>query len=130
MQKRWWDLYRQGLAIFKGDKGAAARRAWSYLKREGARTLFDKYSNRSAKILYDTGRLFNSITVGHGWSGATIRSNHPAANAHHNGVPGRLPQRRLWPGPNRWPAEWWKDIINEVAQGVVDITVQTLKTVK
>ena len=28
-QARWWDLYRQGLAMFKGDKASAARRAWA-----------------------------------------------------------------------------------------------------
>lgn len=118
---RWWDLYRQGLVIFKRDKGAAARRAWSILKREGATTLFDKYGSRRVTILYDTGALYHSIKVRVNRSEAVISSDHPGAAAHHNGIPGRLPQRRLWPGPRRWPRSWWDEILQIVQQEVVDI---------
>src|SRR4051812_8200366 len=41
-RERWWNLYRHGLAMFKGDQGSAARRAWGILKGEGAETLLDK----------------------------------------------------------------------------------------
>lgn len=123
-QARWWKLYSQGLAMFDGDKERAARRAWAILRREGAVTLFDKYSNRRVDILYNTGELYRSIKLHITNSGATISSNHPAAKAHHNGVPGRLPRRRLWPGPYKWPQAWWDEIAEQIRVGVVDITTK------
>lgn len=135
-QARWWDLYRQGLAIYEGDKGKAAIRAWGILKREGAVTLFQRYSGRHAEILRDTGVLLNSLSPGISAPGSvfrtepgsvTIGTNVPYAAAHHNGVPGRLPQRRLWPPVERWPAAWWQDITEQVRDGLVDITVQLVR---
>lgn len=120
-QERWWALYRQGLAIYDGDKGAAAKRAWGILKGEGATTLFDKYSGRIVEILRSTGRLYNSIQVLETGPGSvTIGSNVAYAAAHHNGVPGKLPQRRLWPEPSSWPRAWWEDVLAVLVQGVVD----------
>lgn len=129
-QDRWWDLYRQGLAISKGDKGSAARRAWAILKNEGATTLFDKYGHRRVMILYNTGQLFNSISLRVNRSEARISTDRRGAAAHHNGVPGRLPQRRLWPGPRRWPKSWWADITDLVVQGVIDMTAQQVRGAK
>ncbi len=60
-QSRWWQLYRQGLAMFRGDKSRAAKRAWVILKGEGATTLISKYGGRKVDILYKTGGLYNSI---------------------------------------------------------------------
>lgn len=126
---RWWDLYRQGLAIFQGEKAAAARRAWAILKREGATTFFDKYGSRRVTILYDTGALYRSIKARVNRSEAVVSSDHPGAAAHHNGVPGKLPQRRLWPGPYRWPVSWWEDIIQIVQQEVADIAERAARGV-
>ena len=136
-QARWWDLYRQGLAIYRGDKGRAAKRAWGILKREGAVTLFERYSGRHAEILRDTGVLLNSLSPGTspgsvfqpGPGSVTIGTNVPYAAAHHSGVPGRLPQRRLWPEPSRWPAAWWEDMTEQVRDGLVDIVVQLVRNV-
>lgn len=127
-QERWWALYRQGLAMFKGDKGSAARRAWSIVKGEGATTLFDKYSNRTVQILIDSGKLLRSLTAGTsnpdnvfrvGQDEIVIGTSRKGALAHHNGVPGKLPQRRLWPPTDKWPDRWWKDLADETARSVV-----------
>ncbi len=135
-QERWWALYRQGLAIYKGDKGSAAKRAWGILKREGATTLFDKYKNRQVEILRDTGLLLNSLSPTLGAPGqvfrvaggsVTIGSNRAGAAAHHRGVPGRLPQRRLWPEVGRWPDAWWRDITDQVIAGAVDAAVRLVR---
>ncbi len=125
-QSRWWTLYKQGLAMFKGDKGHAAARAWFILKKEGAVTLLDKYGHRQVEILRDTGILLNSLSPGvapnqifHTRKGEVIvGTNRKGAGYHHRGIPNRLPRRRLWPDPRRWPATWWADIM-EVARGVV-----------
>lgn len=135
-QKRWWDLYRQGLAIFKGDKASAAKRAWAILKNEGAQTLLQKYGNRNVEILRDTGLLLNSLSPGVtsaeqifkvGNGEVIVGTNRKGASDHHNGIPGRLPQRRLWPEPSKWPASWWRDITEEVKAGLIDLTVQLMK---
>lgn len=118
-QKRWWSLYSRGLAMFGGSKVRAARRAWTILRAEGATTLFDKYGHHSVRILYDTGALYRSISVRVNRNEAIISSSHPAAVAHHNGRPGKLPQRRLWPGPRRWPDTWWRDLIEIIQQEAV-----------
>lgn len=136
---RWWDLYRQGLAIYKGDKGLAARRAWAVLKREGVTTLIAKYGNRPVEILHDTGLLLNSLTPGThsaeqvfrlGQATVTIGTSRRGALAHHRGVPGRLPQRRLWPELRRWPATWWQDMLDQVRVGLIDMAAQLARTAR
>lgn len=138
-QERWWNLYRQGLAMFKGDKGSAAKRAWGIIKREGAQTLVEKYGNRKVEILRDTGLLLNSLSPGSsssdqvfrvGVGDVTIGTTRKGAAAHHNGVLGRLPQRRLWPAPDKWPDGWWQDIYDQVKIACVDIAIQLLSSVK
>lgn len=128
-QERWWSLYRQGLAMYRGDKGRAARRAWVILRGEGATTLLDKYGGRRVEILRDTGLLLNSLSPGVASAERVLRAgpgevivgtNRRGAAAHHAGVPGRLPQRRLWPEPSRWPASWWRDIAEQVRAGLLD----------
>lgn len=129
-QERWWRLYRQGLAIYNGDKGNAARRAWGIMKSEGVSTLVSKYGNRPVEILRDTGALLNSLSPGAPSAdqvlsvapgSVTVGTNRKWAAAHHNGVPGRIPQRRLWPPVERWPAGWWADILAEAQAGVLRI---------
>jgi phage gpG-like protein len=135
-QERWWQLYRQGLAMTGGDKKHAARRAWAIVKGEGAKTLFDKYSGRQAEILRDTGLLLNSLSpgiktenqifhIGHGE--IVVGTNRKGAAMHHNGVPGRIPRRRLWPQPSKWPSHWWRDILEQARAGLVDITAEIVK---
>lgn len=133
---RWWALYRQGLAIFKGDKGSAAKRAWGILKREGATTLLQKYGGRQVEILRDTGPLLNSLSPGVataeqvfkvGPGSVIVGTRRKGAAAHHAGIPGRLPQRRLWPEPGKWPASWWKDITEQARAGLIDIATKLIK---
>jgi hypothetical protein len=127
--ERWWSLYRQGLAMFKGDKSHAARRAWFVVKKEGATTLFDKYQHSNVSILYNTGKLFDSIVFDVERSGVLIRSDAEYASAHHYGIPGRLPQRRLWPEAGKWPALWWNEITQTIRGGVIKLILERMKDI-
>lgn len=138
-QARWWVLYRQGLAIYEGNKGRAARRAWAILKEEGAVTLYDKYRSKQVEILRDTGLLLNSLSPGRktthqilrvGGNWVEVGTNRKGAKHHHEGIPGKLPQRRLWPDTSRWPTSWWEDIKDQVKQGLVDIALNTVRNAK
>jgi hypothetical protein len=131
-QDRWWEVYRRSLARYKGDKSRAARTAWFVLKGEGATTLFDKYSGRTVEILRDTGVLLNSISPGGNSAEqvfralpgeVTVGTNRVGASNHHRGIPRRLPQRRLWPRPSQWPDKWWRDLTDEVTQGLMEIAI-------
>jgi hypothetical protein len=137
-QSRWWEVYRRQLAVYKGDKRHAAAVAWLVLKREGAKTLVDKYGHRKAEILRDTGLLLNSLSPGVASAEQIFRvlpgevivgTNRAGAADHHAGIPGRLPQRRLWPPPDRWPDSWWRDIQDQVRSGMLDIVVSLVKSV-
>lgn len=130
-QERWWEVYRRQLAVYKGNKKHAAAVAWLVLKAEGATTLVDKYGHRQVEILRDTGLLLNSLSPGAttpesifrvGKGEVIVGTNRKGAAAHHYGVPGKLPRRRLWPAVNRWPATWWRGITNQIKQGILDIT--------
>ncbi len=152
-RNRWWELYKQGLNRYrdkdhgatKATKASAAKRAWFILKQEGAQTLLQKYGNAKVDILRDTGLLLNSLspygnsehqvfTVNPGE--VIVGTNRPGALAHHRGILGsahegiadRLPQRRLWPAPDRWPASWWLDITEEVKVGIVDMITNLMRT--
>lgn len=135
-QDRWWEVYRRVLAASKGDKRRAAAVAWAVLKREGARTLVDKYGSRQVEILRDSGLLLNSLSPGTSSAEQVFRvgpgevivgTNRKGAAAHHNGVPGKLPQRRLWPAPSNWPASWWADVMDQAKQGLLDLAAQIVK---
>lgn len=138
-QSRWWELYRQGLAMYGGDRGKAARRAWGIMRRAGATTLLDRYGGARAEILRDTGQLLASLSPT-GPSdeqvlraeGATISvgTNREGALAHHQGVPGRLPQRRLWPEVSKWPASWWRDILEQVRAGVLAVATSAVRAAR
>lgn len=132
----WWSLYRRGLAMYRGDKARAARRAWLILKSDGAITLFDKYRNGSRAILQDTGLLLASLSPEVQSDNRVVRitpgmivvgTNRKGAAAHHSGVLRRLPQRRLWPPPARWSPTWWRDVLKQVQNGLVGVAVQLIK---
>lgn len=134
---RWWEYYRQGLAIFRSNKGAAARRAWAILRRDGGvTTLLEKYGNRPVEILRDTGLLLNSLSPGTNSPEQVFRdeggaiivgTNRKGARWHHEGIPGKLPRRRLWPLPRNWPASWWADIQDQVKMGIADIAQELIR---
>jgi hypothetical protein len=146
-REKWWRLYRRGVAIYgnhpAGKKRSAAG-AWIILKREGARTLMDLYGHAQVEILRDTGLLLNSLTPGIARSNrrpppvknqvfrlepgvVTIGTNRLWAWTHHHGVPGKIPQRRLWPDPRNWPTTWWNDFLTQAQQGVIDILIYLLR---
>lgn len=135
-QARWWEVYRRQLAIYRGNRSHAAAVAWLVLKQEGAKTLVDKYGHRQVEILRDTGLLLNSLSPGHvggdqvfrvGGGEVVVGTSRKGARGHHEGVPGRLPQRRLWPEPANWPRAWWDDIRDQVKQGMVDIIADLVR---
>lgn len=142
---RWWALYKRGLARYKGDKAHAAAVAWIILKEEGAQTLLSTYGHGQADILNSTGLLLTSLTPGIAPDAASFRppkqplqifdiapgtvvvgTLRKGAVAHHYGVPGKLPQRRLWPEPARWPSSWWTNILESATLGVIDLVLYLL----
>ena len=147
---RWWQLYSQALARFKGDKSHAAAYAWFISKQEGARTLLGVYGQTKVEILRDTGLLYNSLVPGqtppttpgvvspttprrpkeqvfrYRTGEVTIGTSRKWAGTHHRGIPGRLPQRRLWPPPERWTARMWGLILTQAQLGVLDLITYLL----
>jgi hypothetical protein len=123
-RKRWWQLCRVGGPAY----------AWVIVKSEGAKTLIGEYGQTPVDILRDTGLLLNSLspgiptqqpnqvfTIGNG--DVIVGTNRKWAAAHHNGIPGKLPKRRLWPEPRSWTSDWWDDIISQAKDGLVELTL-------
>lgn len=150
-RERWWDLYRgfagtasAGSAYHARGvaRGYAAARAWMALKAEGAKTLMGQYGDTQVEILRNTGLLLNSLSpgvdvdaaggtspqipnqvfrVGAGW--VIVGTTRKFAAVHHHGVPGKIPQRRLWAPPSQWPRAWWDDMLEQLRDGLIDITI-------
>jgi hypothetical protein len=118
--KKWRALFRSGYAHFRktgaGEteaKGHAAAWAWTVLKREGAVTMILVFGGAHVPILIKTGALLASLEAGGPNNilrpeqhGVFVGSSLPYAGAHQAGVPGRLPQRQLWPEEGDLPKEW------------------------
>lgn len=133
LKEKWWGFYRGALAKYK-DKGIAAKVAWTQLKRLGGVGHYDKYGSFSLGILRDSEELLRSLQpttssvhqvfrVGPGE--ATIGTNRKGALANHQG--GKyLPQRRLWPPPEKWTSAWWQDILRSARLGVIQLIVEQL----
>lgn len=152
-RKRWWALYGSfsgkapGGAAFHApgaSKGWAAARAWLALRAEfgHVETIMSRYGDTQVEILRDTGLLLNSLSPGFstdyqepphavdqvfrlGPGEVTVGTSRKWAAAHHNGIPGKLPQRRLWAEPKDWPPTWWRDILGEAREGILEVA-QTL----
>lgn len=121
-RKRWWQLNAIGGPAY----------AWMVTKSEGGKTLIGEYGQTPVEILRDTGLLLNSLTPGIGSPdqvfepdarGVTVGTRRQWAAAHHKGIPGRLPQRRLWPEPSQWPKAWWDDILGEARSGMIEVAI-------
>jgi len=135
--EQWWEEYSRGLAMYHGNKGRAAARAWIILKMEGAHTLMEIYGDMKVYILRSTGLLLNSLSPGVasgeqvfrvGRGEVIVGTNRKWAGVHHYGSRnGRIPQRRLWPPVNRWPSSWWIDLLEQVRMGLTDIAVSLLR---
>lgn len=145
---RWWSLYGGFLSRYKGDKAHAAATAWSILKAEGARTIMGVYGGAKVDILIDLGLLEESLRPGAqpdqataspprvvrqvfkvGGNAVTVGTRRKWAWTHHKGIPGRLPQRKLWPDSSDWPSDWWGEILKEARAAVKEHLIHTLKGV-
>ncbi len=124
------------------SQGHAAAMAWVILKSEGAQTIIGTFGSARVLILRDTGLLLNSLSPGVvigtgpapqrptkvknqvfrlGQGEVIIGTNRKWAGTHHRGMPGRLPERRLWPDPKTWTPGWWSELTEQAALGLIDI---------
>jgi hypothetical protein len=55
----------------------------------------------------------------------TFGTSRPEADKHHRGTR-RLPRRRLWPQPERWPTLWWRRLLGQASQGIVHVIASML----
>jgi hypothetical protein len=123
--------------------GLAAMFAWRVLKAEGAKTLMSEYGDEDLQPLRDTGLLLNSLSPAIMPDQVTaadknapavqdqifrlaagrvaVGTNRKWAAVHHNGSrDGRIPQRRLWPKPSRWPSSWWNLLLHQARMGLIE----------
>lgn len=128
---QWWNYYRRALA-WTHKKDAAARIAWAQMRRRGGIGHYDKYGFNTVLILRDTEDLLRSLTPGASLNifrispgRGELGSERRGAAAHHAGAK-NLPQRRLWPHPQEWTSEWWKEILEEARSGLVQFIAETL----
>jgi hypothetical protein len=61
-----------------------------------------------------------------GQNSVKIGTTRKGALAHHKGIPGRLPRRRLWPEVHDWPASWWSAILAPAQKSVIEIIQDAL----
>lgn len=96
---------------------------------------FDKYAG-SVEILIDSGKLLDSLTpastsddqvLNAGNGTVAVGTSVEYASKHHHGIPGKLPRRRLWPEPNKWPKSWWNEILNEIRTAIMDLVVDKVR---
>lgn len=145
-RRLWWDYYRRFLARYKGDKAHAAAVSWFVCKEMGFPTMMQTYGNTPVEILRDTGLLLNSLSPATPPDAATtsppqrpaqvfrllrgevvVGTKRKWAGTHHRGIPGRLPQRRLWPEPSRWTPRWWSLMLTQARLGVLDLVLWLLR---
>lgn len=72
-------------------------------------------SNRTDQVFKIEG---NAVVVG---------TDREWAWTHMKGIPGRLPQRRLWPEPSKWPESWWRMIVEAAKMEVVKAIIRILQ---
>lgn len=137
---RWSKIFAQRKARFllqgESDKEAsirAAKIAWTILKEAGAKTKLDVFGNRVVDILRDTSKLFNSFSPGVHAEGQIFRT--PPGRVivgtnqrvwHHEGVPGKLPARPFFPPDGNLPESWWRTIISQYRQGLLEAMMQIM----
>jgi phage gpG-like protein len=80
-----------------------------------------------AEILRDTGRLLASLTPGQAGNvqrtepgAVVIGTNVKYAVFHHHGT-AKIPQRRLWPDPQKWPARWRAALARQARDGLAKV---------
>lgn len=90
---------------------------------------------RPLEILRDTSQLLASLTPNSGSPDQVARADRGevklgtkrrGAIFHHEGTR-NLPQRRLWPQVAKWPDSWWRDVLEAIRAGAVEIAVQLIR---
>ena len=116
-------------------RGTAANAAWKETRDDGAEMLLTRYGDREDTTLVDEGNLRRSLTIGQlttaGYNPGdpdqvveeptgelVVGSKARWAAAHHEGR-GNLPERRFW--PERFPDDWWTQILDQAEAAMVDI---------
>lgn len=147
---RWRSLFaralrglsrRQGGMAWQSSadlKAHAAAYAWMVIKAEGGKTILGEYGATEVEILRDKGFLFNSLSPGlDGPSGhpnqifqaragsVIVGTNRTGAGRHHEGK--GVPQRRLWPEPARWPANWWDLLLKRLRDGCSQVAQRMIE---
>lgn len=82
------------------------------------------------QMLRDTGRLLSSLGPGaiEARPGeVVVATNVSYAVFQHEGVPGRIPARRLWPEPQHWPEDWWRQIGEQARDGLIEVARHLLR---
>lgn len=148
--KEWRQLYARYLSKFmlrghteQEAKSHAAAVAWTIMKERGAKTKLEVFGNRKVQILVDTGRGRGSLTPGSlyengpkakyekpGGKGGSeqrfdietdcivVGTNVKYMSYHHN-AKNKKRRRRLW--PEKFPADWWQQILGIAISGLARI---------
>lgn len=95
------------------------------------------------EILRDTGRMFNSLSPGESGQlnadgvlvvnpgeivfGTNVEyaADHMTGRDGSDGQP-KMPARPLWPDPEKWPSDWWRQIGQAAGDGLLDMAVGVL----
>lgn len=145
-REEWWEIYYAGRRKGRSKRHSASV-AWIILRQRypGIRTLMDKYGDAKVEILRDADVLLNSLSPGVPADTAPptpprqpnqvfrclpgeviLGTNRKGAADNHRGIPGRLPRRRLWPDPSRWPSSWHAAMLTQALKGMVRVVQELL----
>lgn len=104
--------------------------------RSKKRPRFKGLKGARTDILIETGELLKSLTpkarnphtvLRAGLGQVILGTSRKWARTHHKGAPKlRIPQRRLWPVPARWPHTWKQELLGTVREGIVNLIINTL----
>lgn len=137
--KRWRQIFGTRLAWLRNHmsegeaRARAAQIAWAVLKAAGAKTKLDVLGGRKVDILRDTGELLRSLSPGvddrpSGADGQVFKV--PSGRVivgtnkkpwHQDGIPGKLPARRLWPVDGTIPPAWWEPVQKAGVRGLAKV---------
>jgi len=147
-QTKVWRAFFNKARIKLIDKGSphgiadsiAAAQAWAFIKSQGGSTKMQKLGFRKLQVLKDKKMLYKSLSKGtfNGYNykppnnvqvftvtrnGLEIGTRDKKASWHHNGIKGKLPQRRLWP---KDISAWTKRAAQAANKAAIEQLVRTI----